>query len=291
MQNKIITKQILSSVLMIICLFLAHHRTLDESAEIYTEEGLNRTLVTFAVSRSLNGVISVVQGTEVAVSPAGIGLNFAPGQILDPINDLIERFSWVVLASGTSLGLQRLLLEITSSTGITWLLTGLIVLAVIFLWLPKNIKEEYALVVSIISKALLLLVFLRFTIPVIAIVNETIYLNFTEQQYQQAQTQLETSANTLQSMNDASSGKALEGQAQMNEDTSLLEKAEQWFNSSDDTFDFESQLDDLKAEADTISHQVINMIVVFVLQTIILPLFFLWLVIKFAKVGVSQFKL
>jgi len=218
-------------------------------------------------------------------------LNFAPGQILDPINDLIERFSWVVLASGTSLGLQRLLLEITSSTGITWLLTGLIVLAVIFLWLPKNIKEEYALVVSIISKALLLLVFLRFTIPVIAIVNETIYLNFTEQQYQQAQTQLETSANTLQSMNDASSGKALEGQAQMNEDTSLLEKAEQWFNSSDDTFDFESQLDDLKAEADTISHQVINMIVVFVLQTIILPLFFLWLVIKFAKVGVSQFKL
>ena len=291
MKNKIIIKQSLTTLLMFICLFLAHQRSIDDSAELYTEQGLSRTLVTFAVSRSLNGVISVVQGTEVAVSPAGIGLNFAPGQILDPINDLIERFSWVVLASGTSIGIQRLLLEITSSAGVTWLLSGLIGLAAVFIWLPAAVKENYQSAVSIISKVLLILVFLRFTVPVIAITNEAIYLNFTEQKYQQAQIQLESSANTLQNINDASSGKVVDNQAPNQEDSSLLEKAEQWFNGSEDTFDFDAQLDELKVEADAISHQVINMIVVFVLQTILLPLFFLWLMIRLAKAGVSQFKL
>ena len=87
---------------------------IDNASSEYTESGLKRTLVTYAVARGLNGVISVAQGTEVAIEPAGIGLTFTPGQILDPVNDLIERFSWVVLVSGTSLGVQELLLSVSS---------------------------------------------------------------------------------------------------------------------------------------------------------------------------------
>jgi hypothetical protein len=66
----------------------------------------------FAVARTLNGVISAAQGTEVALEPGGVGVVLSVGEILDPINDLIERFSAVMLIAASSLGLQALLLNI-----------------------------------------------------------------------------------------------------------------------------------------------------------------------------------
>jgi hypothetical protein len=284
-------KQLFLTLFAVLFLYFAHNGSIDNYAESYTEQGLNRTLVTFAVSRSLNGVISVAQGTEVAVSPAGIGLNFAPGQILDPINDLIERFSWVVLASGTSLGIQRLLLEITSSTGISWLLSILLLVTLITLWLPKALKDEYARSISILGKGVLLIVFLRFSIPLIAIVNEALYLNFSEQRYEQAQLSLNSSAITLQNINDGSSASSIPNENSGSEDTGFIGTVEAWLDRSDKSFDFEEQVEALKSEADNISQQVINMIVVFVMQTFILPLFFLWLLVRVARVSVSNFHL
>jgi len=284
-------KQFLLTLFGVLFLYFAHNGTIDNYAESYTEQGLNRTLLTFAVSRSLNGVISVVQGTEVAISPAGIGLNFAPGQILDPINDLIERFSWVVLASGTSLGIQRLLLEITGSTGVTWLLSILILAAVISLWLPKTVRDEHKTSISLLGKSVLLLLFLRFSIPFIAIVNEAIYLNFSEQRYELAQDSLSSSAKTLQSINEDSSVNPMQNETSVLEDTGIMDTVEAWFDRADNSFDFEEQIEALKSEADNISQQVINMIVVFVMQALLLPLFFLWLLIRVAKQSFLHFHL
>jgi len=284
-------KILILSLFTVLFLYAAHSGLIDDYAESYTEQGLNRTLLTFAISRSLNGVISVAQGTEVAVSPAGIGLNFAPGQILDPVNDLIERFSWVVLASGTSLGLQRLLLEITSSTGVTWLLSILLLAALISLWLPKAIKEEHRTSISLLGKSVLLLLFLRFSIPFIAIVNEAIYLNFSEQRYELAQDSLSASANTLHSINEDSSTAPMSNESATVEETGIVGTVEAWFDSTDKSFDFEEQIDALKSEADNISQQVINMIVVFVMQALLLPLFFLWLLARVARLSISNFHL
>ena len=284
-------KQFLLTLFGVLFIYFAHNGSIDNYAESYTEQGLNRTLLTFAVSRSLNGVISVAQGTEVAISPAGIGLNFAPGQILDPINDLIERFSWVVLASGTSLGVQRLLLEITSSSGVTWLLTILLFAALLTLWIPKAAREEYGASISLLGKAVLILLFLRFSIPLMAIVNEAIYLNFSEQRYELAQESLNSSAITLQNINDDSSANTMPNETSILEDAGIMGTIETWFDQTDKSFDFEEQIEALKNEADNISQQVINMIVVFVMQALLLPLFFLWLMIRVAKQSLLHFRL
>ena len=96
------------------------------SVDRYAREDLDslfrRALVTFALARTLNGLISVVQGTEVALQPAGIGVTLTPGEILDPVNDLVERFSWIMLAATISLGIQQVLLDI----GQWWVLRVLI---------------------------------------------------------------------------------------------------------------------------------------------------------------------
>ena len=108
----------------------------DQAGDRYLRDGFRRALVTFAVARGLNGVISVAQETEVALEPAGVGVTLLPGQILDPVNDLIERFSWVMLASTTSLGLQQLFASMTAWPVFAWGVLIWVVLVVGLMWWP-----------------------------------------------------------------------------------------------------------------------------------------------------------
>ena len=45
---------------------------LDGRAESHIEKAMARAAYTFTVVRGLNGIVSVLQGTEIAVSPAGL---------------------------------------------------------------------------------------------------------------------------------------------------------------------------------------------------------------------------
>ena len=125
----------------------------------------------------------------------------------------------------------------------------------------------------------------------IAIASEAIYLNFSEQTYQQAQQSLEFSAENLQDLNENPSSDGMPDENTNAEEVGFVAKIEQWFDSSDKSLDFEEQIEALKGEADNISQQVINMIVVFVMQTLLLPLFFLWLLVRVARLSISQFHL
>jgi hypothetical protein len=288
------------SLLLAACVFFAWSAQFDRLAEDYTEQGMQRTLITFAVVRGLNGVISVAQGTELAMSPAGVGLVLAPGQILDPINDLVERFSWVVLASGTSLGIQRLLLEMMQGVWISGAISLLVVLFLAMYWwpLPGNaINHEpsqdthhrrHALFKSVLLRSLLLLLFLRFSVTLVAVINHLVYEQFLQPVYTEMQSALEQSSSDIQQ---AQTLPADELPAANTPDSSLLDRAQQWFASSASQLDISQKLESLKQSADEISRQVINMIVVFVLQSLLLPLLFLWLLIRLLKLGLAQFKL
>ena len=86
------TRKSLYTVLIVLIAAIAATRVADDVSDTYAEDALKRALATFAVARTLNGVISVAQGTEIALEPGGVGVMLTPGQILDPINDLVERF-------------------------------------------------------------------------------------------------------------------------------------------------------------------------------------------------------
>ena len=130
------------ALLIVITLSLAMSGFLDNISKKYTDEAMQRSLIAFGVARGLNGVISVVQGTEIAVHPAGFGVNFTPGQVLDPINDLIEQFSWVLLLSTTSLGIQKLFLTIGSTLTTTLLFTTSLFLVLYMVWRPSALGPK-----------------------------------------------------------------------------------------------------------------------------------------------------
>jgi len=68
----------------------------------------NRAIATFAVARTLNGIISVIQELQVGAS-LGISKTPQPGQNLDPLNDPAERFSIAALIAATLLWSMNLM--------------------------------------------------------------------------------------------------------------------------------------------------------------------------------------
>ena len=92
-------------VLMLALSAIGGFRNLGEQR---LDEASNRAIAAFAVARTLNGVISVIQETQVGVS-LGISTTLQPGQILDPLNDLVERFSVAALIAATLLWALKLM--------------------------------------------------------------------------------------------------------------------------------------------------------------------------------------
>lgn len=269
--NKNLIKPIIISVVIFTLGLLAALGSVDQQSEKYTGEAFKRALITFGIARGLNGVISVAQGTEVALHPAGLGVNFTPGQILDPINDLVEQFSWVMLASSASLGIQQVLLTISSTTVVTIIFILFLFLFLLVLWKPKLLSPELN---KFFTLAVIFIVFIRFSVPLATLASEGIYRLFLQEQFKEATVSLE------KTREDISRISAEENKAYTNEDEGLVEKAKRIFNSTSQSMSINRQIEKYQEIAAETTRHAINIIVVFILQTILIPLLFLWLTYK-----------
>ena len=268
--------KLLLSVLFVGFAALAHTGLLDSKGEHYAEQGLSRALIAFGIARGLNGVISVAQGTEFAVQPAGIGVNFTPGQILDPVNDLIERFSWVMLAASASLGIQQTLLTIASWPYFSYLMVGLFLSAAAAVWLPAVWRSKVG---RYFIKFAIVFVFVRFAVSLAAISSELVYVQFLAPQYEQATAQLEATTADISRINSATR-EAVDDQ---DEELSLLDRAKRMYSSAKATLDIDARIEQYKTAAADASKSAVNLVVVFVFQTIVFPLLFIAVIYTLAK--------
>ena len=273
-------RKVLWTVLAVLAAALAMTGFADGISDDYADEAFKRALVTFAVARTLNGVISVAQGTEVAVEPGGVGVNFTVGQILDPINDLIEQFSSVMLVATSSLGLQNILLNMTS----WWGVTAFLALAGLFLvgvtWWPGGAK---ALANSIAVRLFLVAAFMRFALPVLIVGTHVIFSAFLESEHDAATAVLEATSSEIEEFN---SQESLPETAPR--ESSFMDRLGEMWDNSVKQLDVSGRIERLKDSASSASEQIINLIVIFVLQTIILPLAFLWLIVEGLKAIASR---
>ena len=90
--------------------------------QTYAKQYLNESIVlsasTYATCRVINGGVSSLQESSISVSPWGVGLEYGAGQILDPINDAVERLSEACVHSMALLGAQRIVLGIINQYGV-----------------------------------------------------------------------------------------------------------------------------------------------------------------------------
>lgn len=247
---------------------LAALGTLDAWATREVDAALARALLAFALARGLNGVISVVQGTQVALEPGGLGVTLSPGEILDPVNDLVEQFSTVMLVASASLGLQKLLLGISAWWPITLLLALALAGWIASAWRGGTDSRARAWLRAL---ALVLLA-LRFAVPLAALTSEAAYRLFLAPEYEASTAQLEGSRDDL-----AARAAAAEQAAQPAAEESLLDRANRWLAQTRETLDLKARLGDLQQLAADATRNVIDLIAVFVLQSLLFPLAFAWI--------------
>ena len=245
------------------------HR-IDSGARTYLDRTMTKSLVTYAVVRSLNAVISVIQESDVALSPAGLGVSIAAGEILDPVNDLIERFSWVVLASTTSLGIQRVVMEIAVWLGFRVFLTLSMAAFLAGLWLDRLLRWDFK---KLGIRLLLLSVFIRFAIPAIAFATDRIDNLFLNQTYARASENLEQASQTIEEEGSVESGE--------------VDTQSGWIRSLYENLRTTVRIEErMRAVKETVSgyiEHIIDLIVVFILQTIVIPLVILWILFRMSR--------
>lgn len=260
---------------LLLLAFFSATKLFDNYGEKYTDEGFQRSLAAFAIAKGINGAVSVAQGTEFSFEPVGIGLTLTPGQILDPINDLIERFSWIMLLCTTSLGIQSILIIIFSSFYFSIAVTLTLLLVILFIWKDQAASVELK---NILFRIAAFLIILRFFIPIMAISSDGLYKVFLETQYIESKSQLENTDKAITKLTKASSEIKNES-----EDESWLDSISNNFNATVESFNVEQRVEQLTIEAENITNHIIDLIVVFILQTILFPLMFIWLSVKLIK--------
>jgi len=265
----------LISLILLLAVVLSLTPFVDQRAAADYEQLFQRAFITFALARTINGVISVVQGTEVALQPAGVGVTLTPGEILDPVNDLVERFSWIMMGATISLGIQNVLLDVSAWWVIQALVSVLAAWMLIRLWYPGQGSKLHRV---ILKRVLLTLLFLRFAVPVMLIANDLLYQQFLEQRYQQSTEIITLAGNELEQLREETSvAEAQDG------DDSMLDSITRAWNSSVDSIDLSGRLKRMQAQAAEIIEHLVQLSVVFILQTGLLPVAFLWVFLEVLK--------
>ncbi|MED5617757.1 hypothetical protein [Ideonella sp. BN130291] len=241
--------------------------TTQDFATEHTRQGLKRALATYAVARSLNAVISVAKGTELAAEPAGVGFTFAVGEALDPVDDVIEQFSSLMQVVLVAFGMQLLLVKL----GAHWLPSLLLSLALVGVAAALLRGRPVSGVLLRLTAALLIV---RFAVPVYVLGTELVYRGFLAEPYAAAQEGLGLSTREIE--------RARAGQDAATTDPAAADQDAGWRRWLPAPLKGVQlpQLPDiagLKQVADNGIERMVDLSVIFLLQTIVLPIAFFWL--------------
>jgi hypothetical protein len=255
----------LAIVLVAVAVACSWLPSIQNLADQQVDAGLKRAVVSFAAAKTLNAVISVAQGTEIALQPAGVGLTLTLGQVLDPLNDLVEQFATLMLAASVAFGVQKALLAI----GAHWMVSAAVTAAAAA-WALLYLREAAP---AWLSRTLFVLVVIRFAIPVVTIGSDWVFQHFLVANYEQAQQSLEKIS--------TGTGSAVTQVPDQAKDESIWERIKGWGDAGG-LLDVKRRLAELQTAVDKATDHIIDLMVVFVMQTIIVPLVLLWALVKIA---------
>jgi hypothetical protein len=166
----------LISVLIVALVALSSTRVLDDYVDDYTSESLRNAALTYATARGINAVVSILQSSEIE---AGVGIvsgSMTIGEVLDPLNDMIERFSTVMTWVLASLAAQKVLLLLASHQLFLYLVAVLGVSALLLLNFGRSKAHAF------VFRCFLVVVFVRFALGIAVALNSGADYLFLDQQ-------------------------------------------------------------------------------------------------------------
>ena len=190
MSNKVVAppnvrqRRLLYYLLIVAIIALSWIGLLDQLSTDYVDGALVDAGVAFGLARGFNALFSMAQSLTITLG-VGAGIDLSVGELLDPVNDLVEDFSHIMKLSIGSLALQKVLLLIVSDWVFKLAVTLAGVAALVTLWLRR------AAAVALALKAFWTLVFLRFVLVAIVLLNGAVDRVFLDRLVEQDVSQLD----------------------------------------------------------------------------------------------------
>lgn len=251
----------------------------DRQSENYVNGALKQALIVYGTARAVNSVISVLQ----TVSIPGVTI----GEALDPVNDLVERFSAVMEIAIGSLVIQKVLVEITTNDFFKYALTlsGIALLVSIYF--------RFGTRTMLFSKIFITFVFLRFAVVLALLLNGVVDDRFIDRKVSADLTAVQTSTPAISVEEEqptpkepaAAPAPSDSGAASSTADGQIVKEG--WMEKFKGKI--EKKLEQgkilvqklnpklLKDKINSIVPNLLNLMAVFVLKSIILPIFFFYL--------------
>lgn len=151
------------------------------------------------------------------------------------------------------------------------------------MWLKNGASRSFQ---TIAKKALLAALVLKFAMPCVASLNHRVYSNILENQYESASENIQAQADHLKDLelqeNPNGSGNQVEGQS-----NGWWDKTKHMVSNASEALKNVSSVKEkiagLKDKAGEITESLIRLSIVFMLNTIVIPVLFLWGLVHFAR--------
>lgn len=263
------------SLLLLACLlfFIQAFKipVLDTNAERYFSDAIKKAALAYATTRVINASISIIKESEVQLEPGGVGVSMAVGQIVDPLDDMTERLSNILVTAIASLGVQRLIYEICSSIAPSLLIILLVIFAIL-IWIDRwNINGLQRILLGFTT----IIIVARFFLPVSSLVNDFLYKGYFLDDINEARMNLAFASKELDKIKGIELPE-IDGVAGTIKNSGLFLKSK--------TIEFK---DALIAITDDTGQIITNMLTltwlyvgIFFIQVIALPLLMFWLLVK-----------
>jgi len=129
-------------------------------------------------------------------------------------------------------------------------------------------------------RVFLVMLFLRFAVPLSLVANEALYVLFLQARYDESAQLMQDASHDLEEKSaELQAGASAGGE----EEPGLLESFNRALSSTAETVNFSRRLEHLKERAAELIEHLIQLSVVFILQTGVLPLAFLWILINLLR--------
>ena len=273
MKNKAI-KSVIGVVLAVILFVLPDIKIpfIDSNANDYFESAISKATLAYGTSRVINASISVLQESQLQVEPAGVGLSLAVGQVLDPVNDLTERLSDVLVTAIVSLGIQKLAFDIGISV-VPKILAVIILLLSLLIWF-KN--DNLKIVNSGLLRVAFLVIVVRLFLPISSAANDFLNTAYFDSKINAAEANLDFYSKEIDSLSPTELPEEEEGIWGAIKSSALFlgEKA----------IEFKNALVNVVNNAGVIVDSLVELtwlyVGLFVIQVLAVPLIMFWLLIK-----------
>ncbi len=247
---------------------------LDSKTDAYFSEAITSAGVAYATCRVINASVSVVKGSSLNLEPAGIGVTLAVGQALDPIDDMTERVSDVLVTAITSLGVQKLAFEIGVSIAPQLLAVFLLIFSILIMFEPERIAP--------LRKTLMRLMFFvliaRFALPISAMANNYLQDHFFSEKISSANHELALGASELDKLLQFSLPKVDGVLGTIKNNAAFIQQK---------SVEFKDAIVATVSNAGNIIENLLKLaflyVGIFLIQVIALPMLIFWLLIKFAN--------